>query len=563
MANAAKVQLPGSYDGRAETAHADTFALQHLPPRDLWPEFIFTRPELQYPRRLNCVSYFLDRWVEEGHGDAPCAISPSVSYSYRELQQLVNRIANVLVGKLGLVTGGRVLLRSANNPMMVATYLAVIKAGGIVVATMPLLRAKELLYPIQKAEITLALCDGKLFDEMEKAKAAASGLKHVVYWGTGAADSLEALTADASPEFEAVDTASDDVCLIAFTSGTTGDPKGTMHFHRDMLAVCDGYARNVLRAKQDDRFIGSAPLAFTFGFGGVLFPMHIGASFVVLEKTTPEDFLAAIERYKTTVCFTAPTAYRAMLGKIAGRDISSLRKCVSAGETLPKPTFEAWLKATGIKLMDGIGSTELLHIFISATEDEIRPGATGKPVPGYEAKIVDDDGNDVPSGTMGRLAVRGPTGCRYLADERQRKYVHNGWNITGDTYVMDADGYFWYQSRSDDMIVSAGYNIAGTDVEAALLTHLAVAESGVVGAPDEARGMIVKAYVVLAPGVVPDARLTTELQEHVKREIAPYKYPRAIEFVTQLPKTETGKLKRFALRQMAQAAALSPGVDTK
>jgi 2-aminobenzoate-CoA ligase len=560
MANAAKVQVSGSGDSKGGSAHADTFARQHLPPSDLWPEFIFTRPELQYPARLNCVSYFLDRWVEQGQGAAPCAITPSVSYSYRELQELVNRIANVLVGKFGLVTGGRVLLRSANSPMMVATYLAVIKAGGIVVATMPLLRAKELSYPIQKAEITLALCDGKLSDEMEKAKESAPGLKHVVYWGSDAADALEALIADANPEFEAVDTASDDICLIAFTSGTTGDPKGTMHFHRDMLAVCDGYARNILRATPQDRFIGSAPLAFTFGFGGVLFPMHIGASFVVLEKTTPDDLLSAIEQYKTTICFTAPTAYRAMLGKIAKRDISSLRKCVSAGESLPKPTFDAWLKATGVKLMDGIGSTEMLHIFISATEDEIRPGATGKAVPGYEAKIVDDDGNDVPPGTMGRLAVRGPTGCRYLADERQRRYVQNGWNITGDTYVMDSDGYFWYQSRSDDMIVSAGYNIAGTDVEAALLTHPAVAECGVVGAPDEARGMIVKAYVVTAPGATVDAQLVSELQEHVKREIAPYKYPRAIEFVTQLPKTETGKLKRFALRQMAQAATASPGV---
>lgn len=560
MANAAKVQVSGSHDGNAASAHVDTFARQHLPPPELWPEFIFTRPELLYPPRLNCVSYFLDRWVEQGHGDAPCVISPAVSYTYRELQALVNRIANVLVGRLGLVTGGRVLLRSANSPMMVATYLAVIKAGGICVATMPLLRAKELSYPIQKAEITLALCDGKLSDEMEKAKLAAPGLTHVVYWGNGAADSLEALIADASPEFRAVDTASDDICLIAFTSGTTGDPKGTMHFHRDMLAVCDGYARNILRAEQKDRFVGSAPLAFTFGFGGVLFPMHIGASFVVLEKTTPDDMLSAIERYKATVCFTAPTAYRAMIGKLEGRDISSLRKCVSAGETLPKPTFDAWLKATGIKLMDGIGSTELLHIFISATEDDIRPGATGKPVPGYEAKIVDDDGNDLPPGTMGKLAVRGPTGCRYLADERQRKYVQNGWNITGDTYLMDSDGYFWYQSRSDDMIVSSGYNIAGTDVEAALLTHPSVAECGVVGAPDEARGMIVKAYVVAAPGVTPDAKLAAELQEHVKREIAPYKYPRAIEFVTQLPKTETGKLKRFALRQLAQAAATSSGV---
>ncbi|MCG2645228.1 MULTISPECIES: benzoate-CoA ligase family protein [Bradyrhizobium] len=560
MANAAKVQVSGSQAVNAATAHVDKFARQHLPPPDLWPEFIFTRPELCYPARLNCVSYFLDRWVEQGHGDAPCVISPAVSYTYRELQALVNRIANVLVSKLGLVTGGRVLLRSANSPMMVAAYLAVIKSGGICVATMPLLRSKELSYPIQKAEITLALCDGKLADEMEKARVAAPGLKHVVYWGNGAADSLEALIANASSEFTAVDTASDDICLIAFTSGTTGDPKGTMHFHRDMLAVCDGYARNILRAEQTDRFIGSAPLAFTFGFGGVLFPLHIGASFVVLEKTTPDDFLTAIEQYKATICFTAPTAYRAMIGKLPGRDISSLRKCVSAGETLPKPTFDAWLKATGIKLMDGIGSTELLHIFISATEDEIRPGATGKPVPGYEAKIVDDDGNDLPAGTMGKLAVRGPTGCRYLADERQRKYVQNGWNITGDTYLMDADGYFWYQSRSDDMIVSSGYNIAGTDVEAALLTHPSVAECGVVGAPDEARGMIVKAYVIAAPGVTPNAELATELQEHVKREIAPYKYPRAIEFVTQLPKTETGKLKRFALRQLAQAAATSSGV---
>lgn len=560
MANAAKIRVSGPCDGNAATAHVDTFARQHLPPRELWPEFIFSRPELRYPQRLNCVSYFLDHWVEQGQGDAPCVISPDVSYTYRELQALVNRIANVLVGKLGLVPGGRVLLRSANNPMMVATYLAVIKAGGIVVATMPLLRAKELSYPIQKAAITLALCDGKLSEEMEKAKAAAPGLERIVYWGNGTSDSLEALIADASPEFRVLDTAADDICLIAFTSGTTGDPKGTMHFHRDMLAVCDGYARNILRAEQKDRFVGSAPLAFTFGFGGVLFPMHIGASFVVLEKTTPDDILAAIEQYRITVCFTAPTAYRAMLGKLAGRDISSLRKCVSAGETLPKPTFEAWLKATGIKLMDGIGSTELLHIFISATEDEIRPGATGKPVPGYEAKIVDDEGRDVPPGTMGRLAVRGPTGCRYLADERQRKYVQNGWNITGDTYLMDSDGYFWYQSRSDDMIVSAGYNIAGTDVEAALLTHPAVAECGVVGAPDEARGMIVKAYVVAAPGVTPDAQLVAELQEHVKREIAPYKYPRAVEFVTQLPKTETGKLKRFALRQLAQAAATSSGV---
>jgi 2-aminobenzoate-CoA ligase len=560
MVTAATAQGAKSAASINATAHVDTFAQDNLPPRELWPEFVFARSELNYPPRLNCVTHFLDRWVAEGGGDTTCIISPEASYSYRELQQLVNRIANVLVDKLGLVTGGRVLLRSANNPMMVAIYLAVIKAGGIVVATMPLLRAKELAYPIQKAQIALALCDGKLADDMEKAGAAVPALQRVVYWGNGQADSLEALISDASPEFAAVDTAADDLCLIAFTSGTTGDPKGTMHFHRDMLAVCDGYARNVLRATQDDRFIGSAPLAFTFGFGGVLFPMHIGACYVVLEKTVPDELLAAIERYRVTICFTAPTAYRAMLGKLASHDISSLRKCVSAGETLPKATFEAWHKATGLKLMDGIGSTEMLHIFISAIEDEIRPGATGKPVPGYEARIVDDEGRDVPPGTMGRLAVRGPTGCRYLADERQRNYVQNGWNITGDTYLMDEDGYFWYQSRSDDMIVSAGYNIAGPDVEAALLSHPLVAECGVVGAPDEARGTIVKAYVVLAPGTDGSDALVAELQDHVKREIAPYKYPRAIDFVAQLPKTETGKLKRFTLRQLAATGTASSGL---
>ena len=550
----AEAHLTQGMDDPSYTSHVDTFARDNMPPPEQLPEFLFTRPEFQYPPRINCVVPFLDRWVEEGHGDAPCMFGLTDSYTYRELQALVNRICNVLVGKLGLVPGGRVMLRSANNPMMVATYLAVIKAGGVCVATMPLLRAKELTYPIQKAKIPLALCDSKLVDEMEKAKLAAPELQRIVYWGTDKPDSLEALIADASPEFAAVDTAADDICLIAFTSGTTGDPKGTMHFHRDMLAVCDGFAHNVLRASKDDRFIGSAPLAFTFGFGGVLFPLHIGASFVVLEKAGPEELPPAIEKFKVTVCFTAPTSYRAMLAKMGSHDISSLRKCVSAGETLPKGTYDAWLKATGIKLMDGIGGTELLHIFICAVEEEIRPGSTGKPVPGYIAKIIDDEGNDALPGTMGRLAVKGPTGCKYLADERQKKFVQNGWNITGDTFLMDEDGYFWYKSRSDDMIVSAGYNIAGPDVEAALLTHPAVTDCGVVGSPDEARGMLVKAYVVLAPGFAGDAALTLELQNHVKREIAPYKYPRAIEFVTQLPKTETGKLKRFALRQVAMAA---------
>ncbi|MBZ6075069.1 benzoate-CoA ligase family protein [Microvirga puerhi] len=544
----------------AYTAHVDTFAKDNLPPQDQWPVFLHDRPELQYPERLNCAAAFLDRWVEEGRGDEICILSPSETLTYRALQERVNRICNVLVDKLGFVTGNRVLLRSANNPMMVALYLAVLKAGGVVVATMPLLRAREIAYPINKAKITIAFCDHRLKDEMEKAHAMAPGLAHVVYWGDGSADSLEAMLVDASPEFKAVDTAADDVCLIGFTSGTTGEPKGTMHFHRDMLAVCDAYAANVLRADQTDRFIGSPPLAFTFGLGGiVLFPMRIGASTVLLEKAGPDDLLPAIAQYRVTICFTAPTAYRAMLSKLKDHDVSSLRKCVSAGEPLPKDTFKAWKAATGISLMDGIGATEMLHIFIAAKEDDILPGATGKPVPGYEAKIVDDAGRDLPPGAIGRLAVRGPTGCRYLADDRQRKYVQNGWNISGDTYLLDEDGYFWYQARSDDMIVSSGYNIAGPEVEAALLTHPAVAECGVVGAPDDGRGMIVKAYVVLRDGFAPGAELTKVLQEHVKAEIAPYKYPRAIDYVEALPKTQTGKLQRFALRQMAETARESGG----
>jgi 2-aminobenzoate-CoA ligase len=538
----------------AKSGHIDTFARDNLPPREQWPEFRFDLPELQYPERLNCVTEWVDRWVAAGEGARTCMISPSETLTYAQFHERVNRIANVLTRDLGMVPGNRLLLRGPNNPMMVAAYFAVIKAGGVVVATMPLLRAKELSYPLAKAKIALALCDSRLADEMEKAKAQSADLKQIVYWGNG---DLEAVMAKPGYEqFTACDTASDDVCLIAFTSGTTGEPKGTMHFHRDMLAICDSYAKHIVRAEPSDRFTGSPPLAFTFGLGGlVLFPLRIGASTVLLEQAGPDQLLDAIQKYKITIPFTAPTAYRAMLGKLKDFDISSLRKCVSAGETLPKATFEAWHKATGIKILDGIGATEMLHIFIGSPEHEVRAGSTGKPVPGYEARILDDDGNVAKPGTVGRLAVRGLTGCRYLADPRQTKYVQNGWNVTGDTYLMDEDGYFWYQARSDDMIISAGYNIAGPEVEAALLTHASVAECGVVGCPDEERGQIVKAYVVLRAGVTGDAAMIKALQDHVKATVAPYKYPRAVEFVTELPKTQTGKLQRFELRKMAASSA--------
>jgi 2-aminobenzoate-CoA ligase len=529
------------------SAHLDSFCRDNLPPRDQWPVFRLDRPEFRYPARLNCAVELLDSNLARGRADHPAIVTPTETLTYRQLAERVNRIAHVLVSRLGLVPGNRVLLRSANTAWMVAAYFAVLKAGGVVVATMPLLRAKELGQMLRKARITHAFCDARLVEELRKAEA--PDLNHLVTWGDG---QLEALCAEAAPEFAACDTAADDVCLIGFTSGSTGEPKGTLHFHRDMLAICDGYAAQVLRAEPKDIFIGSPPLAFTFGLGGlVLFPFRVGATGVLLEKAPPEELAAAIARYRATICFTAPTAYRVMAGLTAQHDLSSLRKCVSAGEALPKPVFEAWQGATGLKLMDGIGATEMLHIFIAAREEQIRPGATGLPVPGYVAKVVDEHGAEVPRGTPGRLAVQGPTGCRYLADPRQASYVQQGWNITGDTFVQDADDYFWYQARNDDMIISAGYNIAGPEVESALLTHPDVKECGVVGAPDDERGMVVRAYVVLHPGHAPDEAMREALQAHVKREIAPYKYPRSIVFLDALPRTETGKLQRFSLRQLA------------
>jgi 2-aminobenzoate-CoA ligase len=541
------------------SAHVDTFARDHLPAPEQWPDFLFNVPEVHYPDRLNCVSAFVDDWLASGYGDRECLISPTETLSYAGLAERINRIANVLTRNLGVVPGNRVLLRGPNSPMMVAAYFAVIKAGGVVIATMPLLRAKEIAFPITKAEIRLALCDVRLADEMEKTRQLAPALERVVYWASGKADSLETLMAKPGYErFEACDTASDDVCLIAFTSGTTGVPKGTMHFHRDMLAICDTFGKYVLRATHDDRFIGSPPIAFTFGLGGlVLFPLRVGAATILLEKASPDDLLPAFAKFRATVCFTAPTAFRNMLGKLSGHDLSSLRKCVSAGETLAAATFEAWFAATGIRTIDGLGSTEMLHVFVGSREEEMRAGATGKPVPGYEARVVDENGREVPSGTPGRLAVRGPTGCRYLGDKRQAEYVQEGWNITGDTYIEDAEGYFRYQARSDDMIITAGYNIAGPEVETVLLSHPAVSECGVVGQPDDERGQIVKAYVILRQGFAADAAMTHVLQEHVKATVAPFKYPRAIEYVTSLPRTETGKLQRFELRRRAAENAAS------
>jgi len=534
------------------SGHVDTFARDNLPPPGLWPDLPLAG--FDYPQWLNAAVELSDRMVARGFGDRVALVGNGRLRTYKELTDWSNRIAHALVADYGVLPGHRVLIRSANNPAMVACWLAATKAGAVVVNTMPMLRAGELVQIVDKAEVSLALCDTRLMDEIA---ACAEGSRHLArvvgFDGTANHDAELDRAALAKPvRFDAPPTGRDDVALLGFTSGTTGQPKATAHFHRDLLIIADGYAREVLGVTPEDVFVGSPPLAFTFGLGGLaIFPLRFGASAVLLETASPPNLIEIIQRHRATVCFTAPTAYRVMLKAMAeGADLSSLRAAVSAGETLPAPVYQAWIERTGKPMLDGIGATELLHIFISNRFDDHRPGSTGRPVTGYEARIVDQGGRELPRGEVGRLAVRGPTGCRYLADpDRQRTYVQGGWNLTGDSFRQDAEGRFHFAARSDDMIVSAGYNIAGPEVEAALLGHPDVIECAVVGEPDEARGQIVVAHVVLAAGIAPDEAAVLRLQEHVKATIAPYKYPRRVVFVGALPKTATGKIQRFRLRQ--------------
>jgi 2-aminobenzoate-CoA ligase len=531
------------------SAHVDTFAADRLPPRSAWPNLIFTLPELQYPEQLNCVERLLDTWVESGEGGRRCLLAPGEQWTYADLQAKANQIARVLTEDLGVVPGNRVLLRGYNSPMLAAAWFAVLKAGAIAVTAMPLYRASELRVICAKAQIRFALCDSRLSGELREA-IGVNGNVEASYFGGG---DLDSLMESKAVTFENVRTAAEDVAIIGFTSGTTGQPKAAMHFHRDILATCDSYGRHVLRPRRDDLFTASPPLGFTFGLGGILlFPLHAGASTLLLEKTAPEALMQAIAEFRVNVVFTAPVAYRAMAEMLDRYDISSLRTCVSAGETLQLPTWQTWYERTGLKILDGIGSTEMLHIFIGSPQERVIGGSTGQAVPGYVAQIHDDDGMPLPPGAVGRLAVKGPTGCRYLDDDRQSTYVQNGWNYPGDTYRMDASGYFWYVARNDDMIIASGYNISGPEVEQALLAHAEVSECAVVAKPDPQRHTnIVKAYVVLKAGAVESAEKAAELQQFVRGNIAPFKAPREIEFVAELPRTQTGKVQRFRLREQA------------
>ncbi|MBB5119087.1 2-aminobenzoate-CoA ligase [Streptomyces eurocidicus] len=532
------------------SAHVDTFARDHLPPAGQWPDLRFDLAGAdgpRYPDRLNCGAELLDATVTRLGGGRPAVHDGAGGlWSYGELQRHVDRMARTLAEDLGVVPGNRVLLRGPTTPWLAACWLAVMKAGAVAVTVLAAQRPQELATVCELARVRHALCDARSLDDL--VNASVPSLRITPYGGNSPADLLR-LAADKPPSYAAVDTSADDVALIAFTSGTTGRPKGCVHFHRDVLAVADTFSARVLRPGPDDVFAGSPPLGFTFGLGGlVIFPLRVGAATLLADWSGPEGLLDDIERHRVSVLFTAPTAYRAMLARLGAYDISSLRRCVSAGEHLPAALWHAWQEATGLRVINGIGATEMLHIFISAAGDAIRPGTTGLPVPGYEARVLGPDGGPAADGEPGLLAVRGPTGCRYLADPRQRDYVRDGWNVTGDTYVREPDGYFRYVARADDMIVSAGYNIAGPEVEEALLRHPDVLEAAVVGRPDERRGEIVVAHVVLREGVPRTGETVAALREFTKKEIVPYKCPREIEFTEALPRTPTGKLQRFRLR---------------
>jgi 2-aminobenzoate-CoA ligase len=539
------------------SAHLDTFTRDNLPAAQKWPDIRLAG--FDYPEELNAAVELTDRMVARGFGDHVALIGNGRRRTYKELSDWTNRIAHALVEDFGIKPGNRILIRSANNPALVACWLAATKAGAVVVNTMPMLRAGELGKIVEKAEVSLALCDTRLMDELVNCAKTSKHLKQVIgFDGTANHDAeLDRIALSKDVTFSAVKTGRDDVALLGFTSGTTGEPKATMHFHRDLLIIADGYAKEILAVTPDDIFVGSPPLAFTFGLGGLaIFPLRFGATATLLENASPANMIEIIETYKATVSFTAPTAYRAMLGAMhQGADLSSLRVAVSAGETLPGPVFEEWMAKTGKPILDGIGSTELLHIFISNRLGDAAPASTGKPVIGYEAKIVGDDMTEKPRGEVGKLVVRGPTGCRYLADKRQDSYVRDGWNLTGDAFTQDKNGYFHFAARTDDMIISSGYNIAGPEVEAALLSHPDVKECAVIGVADEERGQIVQAHVVLKDGVAPSADCAKRLQDHVKATIAPFKYPRSVKFVAALPKTQTGKIQRFRLRQDAPGAS--------
>lgn len=524
------------------SAHVDSFVRDNLPPRALWPELTFTLPDLQFPQTYNASS-ILDRAIANGFGANNAVLFGATPLTYDALLEEASRIAHVLTHDFGLVPGNRVLIHASNTRLSIAVWWGVFRAGGVAVGTMPMLRPHELAVILNKAQVSHAIVDAHRVTELEQARADAPRLQHII--GT---DALERRMMQAPNAFPAVPTAADDAALIAFTSGTTGTPKGCVHFHRDIAAMAETFSRRVLQPAPNDVFIGTPPLAFTFGLGaGVIFPASAGAATIICDKPGFDVLADTIARHNATTLFTSPTGYRALMKQDLSK-LASLRTCVSAGEHLPRATSDQWFERTGVRIIDGIGSTEMIHIFVSARGDDIRPGATGKAVPGYEATLLGDDDQPFAGEGEGRLAIKGPTGCRYLADERQRNYVINGWNVTGDIYRRDQDGYFWYMARADDMIISSGYNIGAPEVENALLTHDAVAECAVVGAPDAERGHIVKAFVVLKPGVEASETTARALQDHVKQAIAPYKYPRAVEFVAELPKTHTGKVQRFRLR---------------
>jgi len=541
------------------TAHIDTYIRDNMPPEDLWPDMDYeSLPELAaYPERMNVAAELLDKAVAEGRGDRPYIYFGDKVWSYGDTLAGANRLSHVLVEDYGIVPGERVLLRSGNHPMLIIAWFAILKAGGIAISTMPVLRERELIYMINKAKIQLAICDNKLSEDIEKAKESTPDLRSILYFGMDNSDSVEAKMTGKSAEFETVDTASDDPAIIGFTSGSTGTPKGTIHFHRDIMAAADTFIGRVVKIQPDDIVCGSPQIAFLYGLCAYMpDTMRFGASVVVVERATPEVLLQTIEKHKATVCFSTPSGYKLMLDVIDKYDTSSLRLCIAGGEPLAPAVFHGWEEKTGVRIINGLGISELLHIFISASGDDIKPGLIGKAIPGFQVRVVDENFNDTKPGEIGQMIVKGPNGCRYLDDlDRQKAYVRDGWNQSGDLCQMDEDGYVIYEARTDDMILTGGYNVSGLEVEAVLLEHAAVREVAVVGSPDPDRGQIVKAFIELRDKASADDALVSEMQEFVKSQISAFKYPRAIEFVDELPHTPTGKIQRGALRQLERDRA--------
>jgi benzoate-CoA ligase len=512
-------------------------------------------PEIVIPDRFNATAYFVDRIVEEGHGARTAILCGDQAISYQEVLAEVNRAGNALL-ELGVEIENRVALLLLDCPEFAYAFFGAIKIGAVPVPINTLLKPQDYGYLLRDSRARALIVSAELLSSVESILPTLERMRHVVVVGEAARyASFAQLLQRQAADLEAADTCKDDVAFWLYTSGTTGMSRAAVHLQHDMVYCSRLYADSILNIGPEDRTFSIAKLYFAYGLGNALYcPFAVGASTVFFPgRPMPEAVFTTVKRYRPTLFFGVPTAYAAMLHAAeqgAEADFSSVRLCVSAGEPLPAGLYRRWLDRFGVEILDGIGSTEVLHIFLSNRPGSVRPGSSGLPVPGYEAQIVDDDGATVGPGEIGNLMVRGDSTCAYYWNKHDasRRQIAGEWIRTGDKYHTDEDGYFWYDGRSDDMLKAGGIWVSPTEVEGVIVEHPAVLECAVVGAEDEERLVKPKAYVVLKDGAQAADGLVLEIQELVKGRLAPYKYPRWIEFVDDLPKTATGKIQRYKLR---------------